>query len=312
MTQATTLEHAGPAGSVATDGALRFTPLHQVLGARVDGVDLRRPPRPAEVEAIEAAMDRFAVLVFPGQLLDDEQQSAFGSRFGEIEDVPTLVDQERRRLADRRMNDISNLGPDGRILAADDRRRMFNLGNQLWHSDSSFKATPAKYSMLHARVIPPEGGETEFADMRAAWDALPPRMRAKVGDLVAEHSLIFSRAQLGFDSFTEAEIARCTPVPQRLVRRHPGSGRLSLYLSAHIGRIRGWPTPEAMALIRELTEFATQSRFVYSHSWTVNDLVMWDNRCTMHRGRSYEDKLHPRDMRRVTLMDSAPTLEQPV
>jgi alpha-ketoglutarate-dependent 2,4-dichlorophenoxyacetate dioxygenase len=256
-------------------------------------------------------MGRFAVLVFPGQLLDDEQESAFGSRFGEIEDVPTLVDQERRRLADRRINDISNLGPDGRILAADDRRRMFNLGNQLWHSDSSFKATPAKYSMLHARVIPPEGGETEFADMRAAWDALPPRVQAKVKDLVAEHSLIFSRAQLGFDSFTEAEIARCAPVPQRLVRRHPGSGRLSLYLSAHIGRIRGWQTPEAMALIRELTEFATQSRFVYSHSWTANDLVMWDNRCTMHRGRSYEDKLYPRDMRRVTLMDSAPTLEQP-
>ena len=189
---------------------------------------------------------------------------------------------------------------------------MYNLGNRLWHSDSSFKATPAKYSMLHARVIPPEGGETEFADMRAAWNALPAKMKAEVKELVCEHSLIFSRAQLGFDAFTEVERERCTPVPQRLVRRHQGSGRLSLYLSAHIGQIRGWPTPEAMMLIRELTEFATQREFVYRHLWSVNDLVVWDNRCTMHRGLRYEDKIYPRDMRRVTLMDVAPTLEQPV
>jgi alpha-ketoglutarate-dependent 2,4-dichlorophenoxyacetate dioxygenase len=146
--------------------------------------------------------------------------------------------------------------------------------------------------------------------MRAAWDALPEAMQAKIHDLVTEHSLIFSRALLGFDEFTPEERARCTPVPQRLVRRHPASGRLSLYLSAHIGRIRGWPTPEAMALIRELTEHATQRQFIYSHRWSVGDLVVWDNRCTMHRGRPYEDKLYPRDMRRVTLKDSAPTLEQ--
>jgi alpha-ketoglutarate-dependent 2,4-dichlorophenoxyacetate dioxygenase len=255
-------------------------------------------------------MDRYAVLVFPGQHFEGDQQLAFGRHFGEVEDVPTLVDQGRRRLADNRVNDISNLGVDGNILPADDRRRMFNLGNLLWHSDSSFKPMPAQYSMLHARVIPPEGGETEFADMRAAWDALPEKMQAKARDLVCEHSLIFSRAQLGFDEFTPEETARCAPVPQRLVRRHPGSGRLSLYLSAHIGRIQGWPRPEAMALIRELTEFATQREFVYSHSWTVGDLVVWDNRCTMHRGRRYEDKTYPRDMRRVTLKDSAPTLEQ--
>jgi alpha-ketoglutarate-dependent 2,4-dichlorophenoxyacetate dioxygenase len=312
MTQATALEHAGPAGSVVTDGALRFTPLHPVLGARVDGVDLRRPPRPAEVEAIEAAMDRFAVLVFPGQLLDDEQQSAFGSRFGEIEDVPTLVDQERRRLTDRRINDISNLGPDGRILAADDRRRMFNLGNQLWHSDSSFKATPAKYSMLHGRVVPPEGADTEFADMRAAWDALPEATKAQVRDLVAHHSLIYSRGQLGFEEYTEEEKRRFEPVRQRLVRWHRRSGRHSIYLSSHIGQIEGWPRPEAMMLIRNLTEFATQRQFVYAHKWQQWDLVMWDNRCTMHRARPFEDKTYPRDMRRVTLTDAAPTLEQPV
>ncbi|MBC4017079.1 TauD/TfdA family dioxygenase [Siccirubricoccus deserti] len=284
--------------------------MHPVIGARAEGVDLRRPLRATEIAAITAAMDRYAVLVFPGQHFQDDEQLDFGRQFGEVEEVPTLVDQARRRLADNRVNDISNLGADGKILAADDRRRMFNLGNLLWHSDSSFKPTPAHYSMLHARVIPPAGGETEFADMRAAWDALPEAMQARVRDLVAEHSLIFSRALLGFDEFTPEERARCTPVPQRLVRRHPASGRLSLYLSAHIGRIRGWPTPEAMALIRELTEHATQRPFVYSHRWSVGDLVVWDNRCTMHRGRPYEDKLYPRDMRRVTLKDSAPTLEQ--
>lgn len=304
---------ADKAGSAAHGGAmLRLTPLHPVFAARVDGMDLSRPLPPAQVAAIEAAMDRYAVLVFPGQHFVDDEQLEFGRQFGEVEAVPTLVDQGRRRIADNRVNDISNLGVDGKILAADDRRRMYNLGNLLWHSDSSFKPTPAHYSMLHARVIPPEGGETEFADMRAAWDALPEKMKAEIRDLVTEHSLIFSRAQLGFDEFTPEERERCTPVPQRLVRRHQGSGRLSLYLSAHIGRIQGMPTPEAMALIRELTEFATQKEFVYSHRWTVGDLVVWDNRCTMHRGRRYEDKIYPRDMRRVTLSDSAPTLEQPV
>ena len=297
-------------GSGAADTTLRITPLHPLFAARAEGLDLRHPLNAAEVAAITAAMDRYAVLVFPGQHFEGDQQLAFGRHFGEVEDVPTLVDQGRRRLADDRVNDISNLGVDGNILPADDRRRMFNLGNLLWHSDSSFKPVPAQYSMLHARVIPPEGGETEFADMRAAWDALPEKMKAEVRDLVCEHSLIFSRAQLGFDEFTPEEMARCTPVPQRLVRRHPGSGRLSLYLSAHIGRIQGWQRPEAMALIRELTEFSTQREFVYSHSWTVGDLVVWDNRCTMHRGRRYEDKTYPRDMRRVTLKDSAPTLEQ--
>jgi alpha-ketoglutarate-dependent 2,4-dichlorophenoxyacetate dioxygenase len=307
--------HAATAARMATapgGGTLRLTPLHPVIGARAEGIDLRRPLTTQEAAAIEAAMDRYAVLVFPDQQLDDAAQLAFGSNFGEVEETPSLVDQARRRLPENRINDISNLGVDGRILAADDRRRMYNLGNLLWHSDSSFKPTPAKYSMLHARVIPPSGGETEFADMRAAWDALPDKMQAEVKDLVCEHSLIFSRAQLGFEEFTPEERERCTPVPQRLVRRHAGSGRLSLYLSAHIGRIRGWPTPEALMLIRDLTEFATQRQFVYQHAWSVNDLVIWDNRCTMHRGRRYEDKTYPRDMRRVTLQDSAPTLAQPV
>jgi alpha-ketoglutarate-dependent 2,4-dichlorophenoxyacetate dioxygenase len=199
---------------------------------------------------------------------------------------------------------------DGSIIKADDRRRMFNFGNLLWHSDSSFKATPAKHSMLHARVIPPEGGNTEFADMRAAWDALPLATRTLIEPLICDHSLIYSRALLGFDEFTEAERHEFAPVPQRLVRRHAGSGRRSIYLSSHIGLVRGWPRPEGMVLIRELMEHATQREFVYSHRWRPHDLVIWDNRCTMHRARPFDDQRYKRDMRRLTLEDSAPTLEQ--
>jgi alpha-ketoglutarate-dependent 2,4-dichlorophenoxyacetate dioxygenase len=257
-------------------------------------------------------MDCYAVLVFPGQRFEDSEQLAFARHFGEIEATPTLVDQARRRLPDNQVNDISNLGADGHILAADDRRRMFNLGNQLWHSDSSFKATPAKYSMLHGRVVPPGGADTEFADMRAAWDALPEGVQAKCRDLITEHSLLYSRGKLGFTDYTEQERRDFAPVQQRLVRWHPGSRRHSIYLSSHIGKILGWQVPEAMAFIRWLEEFATRRSFVYAHQWRPLDLVMWDNRSTMHRARPYADKAFARDMRRVTLTDVAPTLEQKV
>ncbi len=291
--------------------ALDLVPLHPLFAAEVRGLDLRATPGPDVCAPIDAAMDRYAVLVFPDQRLDDDQQMAFGEALGPLEQDRAVVDAHKHRLKHRQMNDISNLDVDGSLLAADDRRRMFNLGNRLWHSDSSFKATPAKYSMLHARVIPPEGGETEFADMRAAWDALPAATQRQVQDLVTHHSLIYSRAQLGFDAYTEEEKARFAPVRQRLVRWHPRSGRHSLYLSSHIGEIEGMPRPEAMMLIRELTEFATRPAFVYSHRWRPFDLVMWDNRATMHRARPFEDRAHARDMRRVTLTDMAPTLEQP-
>ena len=290
--------------------ALRITPLHPSIGARLEGLDLRRPLTREEAAEVEAAMDRHAVLVFPGQDIDDGQQMAFGRNFGPIEQTRATVDVAKQRLNDPLMNDISNLDEKGGILGPEDRRRMFNLGNRLWHTDSSFKATPAKYSMLHARLIPPEGGETEFADMRAAWDALPAKMKDKLRPLVAEHSLLYSRAMLGFSGFNEEERRQFAPVRQRLVRRHAGSARLSLFLSSHIGKIEGWPVPEAMALLRDLTEHATQRQFVFQHRWSVLDLVVWDNRCTMHRGRPYDDQAYRRDMRRVTLSDSAPTLEQ--
>jgi alpha-ketoglutarate-dependent 2,4-dichlorophenoxyacetate dioxygenase len=286
-------------------------PLHPLFAAEVVGVDLRQPANAALVAEIDAAMDRYAVVVLRDQRIDDAQQLAFGRALGPLEPTPAVVDAHLHRLEHKEMVDISNLDLDGSVMAADDRRRLFNLGNRLWHSDSSFKLTPAKYSMLHARVIPPEGGETEFADMRAAWDALPDATKRLIEPMVCDHSLLYSRALLGFDAFTEEERRAFAPVPQRLVRRHPGSGRRSLYLSSHIGAIHGMPRPEAMALIRDLTEHATQREFVYRHTWRLHDLVIWDNRCTMHRARAFDDRRFKRDMRRVTLEDSAPTLAQP-
>jgi alpha-ketoglutarate-dependent 2,4-dichlorophenoxyacetate dioxygenase len=290
---------------------LRLRPVRPDFVAEVEGIDLRQRPDAALAAAIHRAMDEYAVLVFRNQAINDDQQMAFGASLGTIEPTrATASMDEKQRLSHGQMNDISNLGADGRVLAADSRRRMFNVGNQLWHNDSSFKAVPAMYSMLHARVIPPKGGQTEVADMRAAWDALPDDEKAVVRDSVGEHSLLYSRALLGFTDFTEAERIRFTPVSQRLVRYHPGSGRRSLFLSSHIGRIRGMPVPEALSLLRDLMEHAMQREFVYRHEWQVNDLLMWDNRCTMHRGRPYDDKNQPRDMRRVTLQDVASSMEQ--
>lgn len=273
------------------------------------GIDLRQTLRPEDVAAVEAGMDRFAVLVFRDQHLDDERQMAFSRNFGALEQATGDIQQGQARRLSMEINDISNLDRNNQVLARDDRKRLFSLGNMLWHSDSSFKPTPAKYSLLSARVIPRSGGNTEFADMRAAWDALDSETRTLVQDLVCEHSQIYSRGVLGFTDFTEEERRKWAPVLQRLVRRHPVTGRRSLYLSAHAGAIVGWPVPEARALLRDLTEHATQREFVHAHKWRQFDLVMWDNRVTMHRGRRY-DAREVRDMHRTTVADAAPTLEQ--
>jgi alpha-ketoglutarate-dependent 2,4-dichlorophenoxyacetate dioxygenase len=279
------------------------------FAGEVDGIDLSRPASPADIAAIVEGMDRFAVLVFHDQRLDDEQQLAFSRHFGPLETANADIRRPEERRLQPEIGDISNLGKDDRILGRDDRRRLFSLGNMLWHSDSSFKPTPAKYSLLHARIIPGKGGNTEFADMRAAYDALDDETKAECRDLVCMHSQIYSRGQLGFSEFTEEERARNQPVPQRLVRLHPGSKRRSLFLSAHAGEIVGWPVPEARAFLRDLTEHATQRQFVYAHEWRVGDLVMWDNRAMMHRARRY-DASAVRELHRTTVADSAPTLEQ--
>ena len=193
------------------------------------------------------------------------------------------------------------------LIDLHDRRRLDSLGNRLWHSDSSYKKIPARYSALCAHVIPPSGGETEFADMRMAWDLLDDAMKEKIKGLVAEHSRIFSKGTLGFQ-FTEKELHDFAPVRQPLVRTHPRTGRHSLFLSSHAGRIVGWPQPEALMLLRELTEHATQREFVYRHVWRVGDVVMWDNSVTMHRAQPYDDLKYPRDMRRSTVTCGAPAL----
>lgn len=276
----------------------------------VSGIDITEPLTPQLVSALEAGMDRFAVLVYHGQDFTDEEQKRFSRYFGALETtVGGNVTQDRDRRLDADMADVSNLGKDHKPLARDDRRRLFNLGNQLWHSDSSFRAIPAKYSLLSGRTVVDKGGNTEFADMRAAYDALDASMKAEIEDLVCEHSLIYSRGTLGFTELSGNERQLFTPVRQRLVRTHPVTGRKSLYLSSHIGTIVGWPMPEARAFIRDLTEHATQPRFTYAHKWRQFDLVMWDNRTTMHRVRRFDETL-VRDMRRTTVAGDGVTVEQ--
>ena len=289
---------------------LSIQPLTPGFVGEVAGIDLTAPLDAATIAALESGMDQFAVLVFHDQRITDDQQMAFTRNFGAIEVARggNITHPEQQRLPVG-MNDVSNLGQDNQPLARDDRRRLFNLGNQLWHSDSSFRAIPAKYSLLSCRLPATTGGNTEFADMRAAYDALDATSRAEIDGLICEHSLIYSRGSLGFTELTEEERAAFRPVRQSLVRTHPVSGRKSLYLSSHIGTIVGWPRPEAMAFIRDLAEHATQPRFVYAHRWRQWDLVIWDNRQTMHRVRRFDDRA-PRDMRRTTVAGTDPTAAQ--
>jgi len=284
--------------------------IHPVFVGEVSGLDISRPLTPDEVAAVEAGMDRYAVLVFHDQKITDEQQMAFSQNFGPLEDARG---GNITRPGDRRlqvgMNDVSNLGRDGRPMERDSRYRLFNLGNMLWHSDSSFRPIPAKYSLLSARVVNPTGGNTEFADMRAAYDDLDAPTKALIEDMVCEHSLMYSRGSLGMLDYSDEEKAMFRPVRQRLVRTHPVTGRKSLYLSSHAGAILGMPMPEARLLLRELNEHATQPKYVYAHRWRPWDLVMWDNRQMMHRVRRYDDD-QPRDMRRTTVAGTVPTVEQ--
>lgn len=288
---------------------LTLTPLHPLFAAEAAGVDLRQAVAPADFKAIEAALDRYAVLVFRGQDLTDPQQIAFSSLFGPLGKTRQADRPGQKLRLHPELSDISNLDESNRLLAANDHRRMDGLGNRLWHTDRSFHRVPAKYSLLTGHVVPRTGGETEFADMRAAYDALPEATRQSLEDLIAIHSIFTSRAVIGYTDFTPEERAALPPVPQRLVRVHPGSKRKSLYLASHASHIEGMPLPEGRLLLLELMEHATQRPFVYSHAWRQGDLVIWDNRCTMHRARPF-DPDEPRDMRRATVADSASTLDQ--
>jgi len=281
--------------------AIRIRQLHPSFVGEVSGIDITRALSRDEVEAIEAGMREHAVLVFRDQALNDQQQVEFTRHFGELE--VTLAGQmakpEARRFQQLELGDISNLDVDERLRARDDAKRMYALANRLWHSDASFRAIGADYTLLHARVVPSSRGNTEFADMRAAYAALPVADKAEVENLVCEHSIVYSRAQIGLEIRSDEHPERIKPVPHRLVLTL--NGRKSLYLSSHIGAIRGWPVPEARAFIRDLIEHATQRQFVYAHEWQVNDLVMWDNRTVMHRARRFSDLEEKRDLRRTSL-----------
>jgi alpha-ketoglutarate-dependent 2,4-dichlorophenoxyacetate dioxygenase len=286
-------------------------PLHPLFAAEVSGVDLRRPPDSDAFYRIAAALDHHAVLVFRDQLIDDDQQIAISRQFGRLETAIGRMRRDRKlRLPNPEIADVSNLDENNAIRPSSDSWRMFQLANQLWHTDSSFKCVSGKLSLLSAREVPPTGGETEFADLRAAYEALDPVRRAQLEGLVAEHSIFHSRSLIGYTDFSEEERAALPPVPQALVRVHPGSGRKTLYLGAHASHIIGRPVEEGRALLAELTAFATQPRFVHQHRWRVGDLVIWDNRCTLHRGRPFDDASARRDMRRTTVEDVAPSLQQ--
>ena len=275
------------------------------LGAEITGLDLTNPLPDETIVAIEAAIAEHAVLVFRDADITDDQQLDFSRRFGPLEETHgTGISKPGEQRLHPAFADVSNIDTDDTILARDSRRRLYGLGNMLWHSDSSFKPVPASYSILSGRRVAAKGGQTEFADMRAAYDALDAATQAEIADLICEHSLIYSREILGFTDLTPAEKVTMTPVHQPLTRRHPISGRASLYLASHIGGIIGWPVPEARAFIRDLTEHATDRRFVYAHQWRNFDLVMWDNRCTMHRVRRF-DATEKRDMRRTTVAGAA-------
>ena len=293
--------------------ALGIRQVNPHFAAEIGGIDLSKSVDRPTVDAIWQAIDRYAVLVFRDQRLDDTQLRDFAANFGALEIGRAAARGGRRRLAHPEIGDISNLDEDGRLRERDDRRRLDSLGNRLWHTDASYMPVPVVLGMLHAVAVPPAnalgGGETEFADMRAAYDALPEAMKTTIDGLVAEHDIFWSRGQIGFTEFAPGEREQYPPSRQRLVRRHSGSRRKTVYLSAHASHIVGWPVAEGRLLLVDLNTHATRPEFVYSHKWRVGDLVIWDNRCTMHRGRPHDDS-YPRDLRRATTLDVGSTLEE--
>ena len=286
--------------------------LHPGLAAEAGFIDLSQSLSDAVIADIQAAIDAWPVLVFRDQQLTDAQLRDFAARFGPLEIGRSAARPGKRRLAIPEIGDISNLDTENNVRALDDRRRLDALGNRLWHTDASYMPVPVVLGMLHAVTLPPPSpfgnGETEFADMRAAYDALPPATKDAVDPLIAEHDVFWSRGQIGFTDFPQGEREQYPPSPQRLVRRHPVTGRKSLYLSAHASHIQGWPVADDRLLLLDLTAHATRAAFVYSHTWRLGDLVIWDNRWTMHRGRPHDERA-PRDLRRATTLDVGSTLQ---
>jgi alpha-ketoglutarate-dependent 2,4-dichlorophenoxyacetate dioxygenase len=285
-------------------------PVTPSFAAEIGDVDLSEQVAPADLRAIKEAFTQYAVLIFPNQLLSQDEHLDFARHFGPLETTIGVYRKDMPLRLRKEFADVSNLNHDNEVWGKESRLRLFQLGNRLWHTDSSFKRLPALASLLYARSIPPIGGHTEFADERAAYDALPEETKLRLNCLVAEHSIFNSRARLGFTNFSDEERREMPPVPQVVVRTIPESRRKSLYLASHAGRIFGMPESEGRALIDQLIGHATQRQFVYTHRWRVNDLIMWDNRCTMHRGTEFDDLRWKRDVQRATVSDIANSCEQ--
>jgi alpha-ketoglutarate-dependent 2,4-dichlorophenoxyacetate dioxygenase len=289
---------------------IAISPVTPGFVAEIGDVDLSRPLEPAGLDEIKEAFTTYAVLIFPDQQLSADQHLDFARNFGPLETTIALFRKDAKLRVRKEFADVSNLDADNKVWGENSRRRLFELGNRLWHTDSSFKRLPARASLLYARSIPPVGGHTEFADERAAYDALPEDVKRRLQGLVAEHSIFNSRGRLGFTEFSDEEREGMPPVPQALVRVIAETGRKSLYLASHAGRIFGMPEAEGRALIDALIAHATQRQFVYTHRWRVHDLVIWDDRCTMHRGTGFDDLRFQRDMQRATVSDIANSCEQ--
>jgi alpha-ketoglutarate-dependent 2,4-dichlorophenoxyacetate dioxygenase len=288
-------------------------PVNPAFVAEMGGIDLCQPITDAAIGAIWSAIDQYAVLVIRDQCLTDAQLRDFAARFGPLEIGRAAARSGPRRIEIPQIGDISNLDINNNVRALDDRRRLDFLGNRLWHTDASYMPVPVVLGMLHAVSLPPPSpfgnGETEFADMRAAYDALADETKQAIDGLAVEHDIFWSRGLIGVTEFPPGEREQYPPSQQRLVRTHPGSKRKTLYLSAHASHVVGWPVADGRLLLWDLSAHATQSQFVYSHTWQVGDLVIWDNRVTMHRGRPH-DEMQPRDLRRATTLDTANTLDE--
>ena len=283
---------------------LEFRELHPTFAAEAGPVDLRDVQGEEALEPIREGMDRYAVLVFRDQRLSNEEQLAFATRLdGELHRKTGSSVLQKSRFGDEALTDVSNVGPEGELLESDARRRLYGLANRLWHTDASFQDPRGRYSMLAALVVPEVAADTEFADMRTAWDTLPDGTKASLEGLRAHHSIAYSRQTLGFE-FSEEESDRLKGAVHPLVLTNPRNGRRSLYLASHASRIIDRPIPDGRLLLRDLMEHATRPELVHRHSWRTGDLVIWDNRATMHRARPYEDTLHRREMRRVTTLDT--------
>ena len=299
-----------PAVVKCVTATAEVTQLHPMFVGELRGVDVRSLDD-SGIDEIRALMDRYAVLVVREQAFADHEQVAFARRLGGGEIVTKIgrsIVDHAPRLSEPGLTDISNLNEKQQIIDRADRRRMYSLGNRLWHTDSSFQNPIARYSMLSAKEVPSKGGETEYADMRAAYDALPDELKAQIADLRAFHSIIYSRSTIGFTEFSDAERAQFPGAEHPLVRTHPASGRKSVYVASHAERIIGWPVPDGRLLLRELMTLATLPQFVYRHQWRVGDFVIWDNRCTIHRGLPFDETNERRDLRRVTTVDVEPAL----